>query len=119
MMIAELDHPLADNRPTVAVWGGIPVPYSGQATVTTKITSRAGQLFLGGWREFPVADRNGMDMDGRVRIQLTIFAQPGCEARDPQGMDQGFHIILQHDIGTLAHDGEIHRTAAQVRSKGS
>src|SRR6185503_18565951 len=112
-------HPLTKYRTGVTVRCGRAIHVYGQAAIAAEVASLASKLLLCRWREFLVADRDGVNMDGRVGVQFAIFTEPGGKARHTQGVKQRVHIIPEDSIGPMAHDREVHRAATGVCAKGS
>ena len=70
ILATEIDHPLAEDGTAVTIRCGSTIHRHWQAAISAEVARLACELFHCGWREFLVADRGGVDMDGRNGIGI-------------------------------------------------
>jgi hypothetical protein len=63
-LITEIDHPLAEDGTSKAVWLRSAICFDRQTNVSAEVTGWSSELFLRGRGKFLVTDRDGMDVDG-------------------------------------------------------
>jgi len=113
--VTQLQHPGAEVRPTITVgqrW------IDRDAVIPAEVALGAHELASGGGRKLRVADRNGVDVDGRARVELALLAEPGGEAGATEGAKDGVNLFRQDTAGCgEVEDRKVESPTAVVGAK--